>query len=121
MHAYFIFVLFSRQLLAPGNVLLKEGDPLQRPLYAKTLRDIGKYGADYFYQSNFTEEMVKELQEEYGSILTSDDFLNYSAIEREPVKTQLGNLEVIGVPPPSSGAVLALILNILEGVTCNGD
>lgn len=62
------------------------------------------------------EQMVRELQGA-GSRIQVEDFLNYAAIEREPVETTYDGLKVIGTPPPSSGVVLALILNILQG-TC---
>ena len=60
------------------------------------------------------EQMVKELKEN-GAILEEEDFLNYTAIQRDPVESMFANLTVLGVPPPSSGAVIALILNILHG------
>ena len=104
-----------RDLLAPGGVWLEEGDAVSRKKYAQTLRDIGASGnASYFYKGSFMEEMVKELQNA-GAIIEEEDFLNYSAIQRDPVESEFGGLRVIGVPPPSSGAVLALILNILQG------
>ena len=87
-----------------------------RPKYAQTLRDIGEKGADYFYHSDFTESMVSELQNNYNSVVTVEDFQNYTAIEREVVTSQFDDLEVIGIPPPASGAVLGLILNILDGM-----
>ena len=59
--------------------------------------------------------MVSELQRDYNSVVTVEDFQNYTAIEREVVTSHFDDLEVIGVPPPASGAVLGLILNILDG------
>ena len=97
---------------------LKEGDTIYRKKYAQTLRDIGASGnASYFYDGQFMKRMVEELKEN-GAILEEEDFLNYTAIEREPVESEFDGLRIIGVPPPSSGAVLALILNILQGL-CN--
>ena len=97
---------------------LKEGDTIHRKKYAQTLRDIGASGnASYFYEGQFMEQMVKELQEA-GAIIEEEDFLNYSAIQRDPVESEFDGLKMIGVPPPSSGAVLALILNILQGQHC---
>ncbi len=109
--------LGHRELLAPNNTLLKEGDILRRPLYADTLRKVGQYGADYFYNNlTFIPDMVKELQDEYGSIATVEDFANYSAKSSDPIVSNFsGGMSVLGVPPPSSGAVLALTLNILAG------
>ena len=98
---------------------LKEGDTIYRKKYAQTLRDIGASGgASYFYEGDFLKTMVQELREN-GAILEEGDFLNYTAIEREPVESEFDGLRVIGTPPPSSGAVLALILNILQGMSNN--
>lgn len=111
-----------RELLAPNGTLLKEGDILKRPLYAETLRMVAQHGADYFYNNlTFTSPMVDELQEYYQSIVTVDDFANYTALVKDPVVSNFsGDLTVFGVPPPSSGAVLALALNILKGAyTCS--
>lgn len=60
------------------------------------------------------KKMVEELQAA-GAIIEEEDFLNYTAIERRPVESKFDGLRVFSTPPPSSGAVLALILNILEG------
>lgn len=105
-----------RELLAPGGKLLKKGDRITRHQYAQTLRSIGEKGADFFYNSSFTEELVRELREGYNSVMTVEDLHNYTAIEREVVTSQFADFEVVGVPPPSSGAVLGLILNILNGI-----
>ena len=111
------WLTFYRQLLAPDGVWLKEGDTIYRKKYAQTLRDIGASGgASYFYEGDFLKTMVQELREN-GAILEEGDFLNYTAIEREPVESEFDELRVIGAPPPSSGAVLALILNILQGMS----
>ena len=93
---------------------MEEGEILKRPLYADTLTKVGQSGSIYFYNSSFTEEMLADLRE-YDSIFTIEDFLSYAAIEKEAVVSDFSGLKVLGVPPPASGAVLALILNILEG------
>ena len=111
------FNLSHRELLAPQGKYLEEGDTIYRRNYSKTLRAIGESGnASYFYHGPFMEQMVRELQGA-GAPIQEEDFLNYAAIEREPVETTYDGLKVIGAPPPASGAVLALILNILQGTT----
>ena len=62
--------------------------------------------------------MVTELQQDYGSILTEKDFHNYTAEVRDVLSSQFSGLQVLGASPPSSGAVVALVLNILEGTHC---
>ena len=110
------FLFSQRELLAPDGEYLKEGETIYRKKYAETLRAIGANGsASYFYEGLFMEQMVKELRDA-GAIIEEEDFLNYTAIEREAVETYYDGLRVLGSPPPSSGAVLALILNILHGM-----
>ena len=67
------------------------------------------------YNSSFTSDMVNELKRDYGSILSVDDFLNYTVRVREVLISQFSGLQVLGASPPSSGAVVAMVLNILEG------
>ena len=105
----------NRGLLVPNGVPLKQGDVLKQPLLADTLTNISLYGSDYFYNSPFTSDMVNELQQDYGSILTVEDFHNYTVQVRDILTSQFSGLQVLGASPPSSGAVVALVLNILEG------
>ena len=114
LHALQSFYTY-RALLAPNNQPLKQGDVLKQPLLADTLANISLYGSNYFYNSSFTSDMVNELRQDYGSILTVEDFLNYTVQVRDILTSQFSGLQVLGASPPSSGAVVALMLNILEG------
>ena len=59
--------------------------------------------------------MVEELQRDWNSIITMEDFLNYTTVVRDVVRARYKGLEMLGMPPPSAGgAVLGLILNILD-------
>ena len=60
------------------------------------------------------QQMVQELKEA-GAIIEEEDFLNYTAIEREPLESYYDDLKVIGTSAPGGGAVLSLALNILQG------
>ena len=82
---------------------------------ADTLHNIAEHGIGYFYNSSFTEAMVRELQDDYDSIITVDDLRNYSSVERRVVTAKYKGQEMLGMSPPSGGAVLGLILNILDG------
>ena len=104
-------------MLAPEGRLLVEGEILKRPLLAQTLHDIGEKGADYFYDSIFTEDMVSELQE-HGSILSLEDFKNYTVVEREVTRSEFRDHDVLGISAPGGGPVLGLILNILDVCVC---
>lgn len=103
------------ELLYPNGVSLKEGELLKQPQLANTLQFIAQLGADYFYKSSFTEELISELESEHGSILTLDDFHNYEVVTREALSSAYGEFKVHSFPPPASGPVLALVFNILQG------
>ena len=108
-------LLHYRDLVAPNGNLLQEGDILKQPQLADTLHQIAENGINYFYNSSFTELMVEELQRDYGSIISVEDFHNYSSIERNVARAKYKGQEMVGVSPPAGGAVLGLILNILDG------
>ena len=115
LHCYNLVYTSYRELLKPNGVLLKEGDTMKMLSLSATLERLADEGSQYFYNSSFTEQMVKELQYNYGAILTVRDFNEYALEVREPLVSEYKGLEVIGVPPPASGAVNALIFSILEG------
>lgn len=98
----------------PNNKPILKGDILKQPELSNTLEMIAKNGPDYFYNSKFTSEMVKELQNE-GSLLTDEDFQLYSIKMRKTITTNYSRLKLHGVPLPCGGPVLGLIFNILDG------
>lgn len=107
--------IYNRKLLKPNGVLLKEGDVMKMTDLALTLENVADQGSQYFYNNSFTNKMVMELQQDYGSVLTVKDFSDYLVTERKPLVSDYNDLQLIGVPPPGGGALLALVLNILEG------
>ncbi len=106
--------LTYRKLLMPNNNLLKEGEVLKQVELSKTLEMIASEGPDYFYNSNFTEEIVKELQDD-GSVLSVEDFKSYQVKIREVVITDYDGYTIHGTALPGGGALMALIFNILDG------
>ena len=106
---------YNRELMAPDGEFLKEGDTLYQHQLADTLERIAEQGIGYFYNSSFTKEMVEELHQEYGSILTVEDFQNYCSIERKVAMASFKDHLIMTMPPPACGAILGLILNILDG------
>jgi len=47
--------------------------------------------------------------------VTEQDLRNYRTKSREPLESKLAGMKMLLTPPPTSGAVLGLILNILKG------
>ena len=102
-----------------NTTLLKEGDLLRRPELAQTLREIAKRTPDdavkYFYNSEFTETLVDEIND-YNGNMTKEDFMNYTVREYDALVSEFGELKVLGTPAPSSGSIFMFILNILKGL-----
>lgn len=97
-----------------GNVL-QAGELFKQPDLAQSLRLIAEKGAAGFYEGETAEKIVKAVNEA-GGLMSVEDFKNYQAIKREPVKGQYRGYEIVSMPPPSSGgAHIIQILNILEG------
>ncbi|KAK2584968.1 hypothetical protein KPH14_002556 [Odynerus spinipes] len=93
----------------------KLGERIRRPRLAKTLREIANNGPNVFYNGSMTDQMVEELKA-FGSILTKEDFQNYSVKWKKPIKVNIGNLTMYTAPPPGSGVILAFIMNVLQGM-----
>ncbi len=90
------------------------GDHVEFPELARTYEAVAEHGVDWFYRGPFARR-VSNWMAQHGGLLSSEDFANYRAIERQPVRTRYREYEVVGFPPPSSGGVhVAQILNMLE-------
>ncbi|PPC78218.1 gamma-glutamyltransferase [Pokkaliibacter plantistimulans] len=101
-------------LRADGSPL-QPGDRLVQSDLANTLEAIASSGADAFYKGKIPEA-VAAASKAGGGILSVDDFGNYKAAERTPVRCDYRGYEFISAPPPSSGGTtMCQILNILEG------
>ena len=83
------------------------------PKFAKTL-EIIRDDPDSFYTGNLAKDIVKDIQEN-GGIITLEDLKNYRTRVRTPLSETMGNYTWYTNPPPGSGAVLSMILNILKG------
>ena len=97
-----------------------EGDVYTRPDLAdtlETLAEAGDRGEENlgFYTGEIGERFVRDLRKE-GGIITMEDMRQYQTRWQDPVSVHLEtiNATLYSVPPPGSGAVLALILNILD-------
>ena len=103
-----------RELLAPDGSILREGDTLKRPLLAETLSKIADNGANYFYEGEFMEQMVIDLQAN-GAIINASDFEEYSVEYRPVTRAFYDTYDVLGISAPGGGPVLGLMLNMLDG------
>uniref|UniRef100_A0A1A9X248 Gamma-glutamyltransferase n=1 Tax=Glossina brevipalpis TaxID=37001 RepID=A0A1A9X248_9MUSC len=102
----------------PDNSLYKEGDFLKRPTLAMTLERIANNGAKEIYDGGKTGKMlVKDIQN-MGGIITEEDLKNYKVeFKTEHVEAKItSTYKLYTTPLPTSGAVLAFILNVMSGL-----
>ena len=96
------------------KVLKEEGDWVQQPQLAATLRTIAAQGSDYLY-NDMAGIIASEIQAA-GGIITENDIKTYMPTIRTPLETTVMGYDYIGSPPPSSGgATVAAILGYLSG------
>uniref|UniRef100_T1IXD1 Gamma-glutamyltransferase n=1 Tax=Strigamia maritima TaxID=126957 RepID=T1IXD1_STRMM len=85
----------------------QENDIVRRPLLARTLELIAKKGAYVLYS---------------GCLISLEDLASYQPLVKDPITIKLSDgLTMYNVPPPGSGALMALILNILDGYQFDED
>ena len=92
----------------------KKGDLFINKALGKTLRLILKNGRDEFYSGSISKNIINYVNSRNG-ILREEDFENYEAVWREPIRFNYKNLNIISMGPPSSGGiVLGQILKMVE-------
>ena len=109
---------FSRALFVKNkttNELYGAGDIIKRPKYADTLEIIAQQGVDTFYTGALADKIVKEIQDRHG-IITKKDLADFQVDFREALSIEMNaTLTAFTTHAPSSGPILAFILNILQG------
>jgi gamma-glutamyltranspeptidase/glutathione hydrolase len=91
------------------------GEVLRQPDLARTLERIAAQGPAGFYEGETARLLEKEMLA-HGGLITQDDLKHYTAKKRTPVVGNYRGVDVISMPPSSSGGVaLVEMLNVLEG------
>ncbi|MCD6162802.1 MAG: gamma-glutamyltransferase [candidate division Zixibacteria bacterium] len=106
----------SREIFFPKNDTLPYafGDRLIQKDLAKFLKAFSKKGADWFYNSDFTESLV-DFIDKNGGYLANEDFKSYKAVKRQPIHGNFRGYDIYSMPPPSSGGIhVVQILKMLE-------
>jgi len=83
----------------------KKGDILVQKDLANTLKRISTHGLKGFYSGKTAELIVAEMKRGNG-IISISDLLNYKAVSREVLSFPYKGMEVVGMPLPSSGAII---------------
>jgi gamma-glutamyltranspeptidase/glutathione hydrolase len=103
---------FSRLFLLDGLPPM-EGDSLRNPTLAQVLQEIGNTGFGVVAQKH--GKALSEAVLQAGGWLSEQDLLDYQALVRPVIRSSWRGLELVGAPPPASGALAVMqALEILE-------
>ncbi len=91
----------------------KTGDLLVQKDLAHTLERIAHVGREGFYQGE-TARLIIEDQRAGGGMISQEDLDEYHSVWRNPIRGWFGDLEILSMPPPSSGGIA--LLQLLEGI-----
>ncbi len=89
------------------------GEKQKNPRIASLLKQIAENGTDVFYKGKVAEELVALINER-GGCFTLSDLSEYEPKFRTPVRSAYRGCEVVAFAPPSGGATVLEMLNILE-------
>ena len=98
----------------------REGDRLEQPALAATLRTLARDGADAFYGGSIGEAFVAGIGAR-GARMTTDDLAGHRADLVPPLRTRYRDLDVSVTPPPSQGFVLLEALAVIEHLGLDPD
>ncbi|NQV28577.1 MAG: gamma-glutamyltransferase [Rhodopirellula sp.] len=102
--------------LASGNPVSNEADGAAsrwRSPQLPALELLARDGVDAFYRGPIAVSIVDHLKSR-GGILTLEDFQQMDVVERRPLTAGFDDMQIIAMPPPSSGGVAIVeSLNIL--------
>lgn len=106
----------SRVVVAkPDGSAYEPGETFRQPDLANTLALIARDGPDGFYRGPIAVAIADEMRRHDG-LIDESDLAGYSTVVREPVRGTYRGVEIVSMPPPSSGgALLIQMLNVLEG------
>lgn len=99
---------------APNGTRVGLGDTMTRKRFADTLETIAEQGPDAFYTGAIGNATIVALQAA-GGTMTLSDLKNYTIIKRPLSNITYHGFKIYSGTAPSSGAVLASIMKIIEG------
>ena len=101
----------TARVFLPGGSPLAPGTVFKQPDLARTLAAIRDHGADGFYRGDIARR-IEAGQERDGGLISRGDLAHYEAKVRPPLKFRFRDAEIVTVPAPSSGPVLAEIATL---------
>lgn len=104
----------TKLLLAPDGSIPEEGVLVRNPTLTKTLQRIAEYGAEDFYTGQIAQQIADDMAIN-GGWLTLDDLRQMADPPvLQPVRGAYRGWDIYSLPPPASGWVVLMALNILE-------
>jgi len=97
---------------------MKPGSKAYFPRMATIYAAVARRGADVFYRSSLTEDMVKELRE-YGVPIVYQDFSEHRGEKTTPIKCEYGDYELYELPPNTQGLSTLQLLKSIEVTELN--
>jgi gamma-glutamyltranspeptidase/glutathione hydrolase len=93
---------------------LEEGEPFRQPTLAATLRRIAAEGAVGFYQGDMARQIADDMEAHGGWIRYEDLAGLADPLELAPLRTTYRGYDVLSLPPPGGGWLVARMLEMLE-------
>jgi len=113
----------ARHTFYPDGIPLRQGQRLVQPDLGRTLLAFAQSGPRAFYRGDNADRLVREvgrlMREDgiTGGWIDADDLEDYEPEWRTPLRGWFRGVEIITMPPPSSGGILLLqVLSVLEGL-----
>jgi gamma-glutamyltranspeptidase/glutathione hydrolase len=104
----------SRRIFQKKGRFYAPGDLFKQPELAATLQRLQTQGPREFYEGETAQRIVQEMQQSQG-VITLEDLKQYRPVVRAPLRGTYHGLEILTMPPPSSGGIALIeMLNILE-------
>jgi gamma-glutamyltranspeptidase/glutathione hydrolase len=104
----------SRRIFLGNGRAPAEWDTFRQPDLARTLERLRDRGPREFYEGETARLLVAAMKAN-GGLVTEKDLREYEPTVREPLRGTYRGLEIVTMPPPSSGGIALLeMLNMLE-------
>uniref|UniRef100_A0A3B3T8W5 Gamma-glutamyltransferase 5a n=1 Tax=Paramormyrops kingsleyae TaxID=1676925 RepID=A0A3B3T8W5_9TELE len=102
-------------ILCYGNkTVFRQGAVMRFPKLAETFENIANYGANAFYTGRIARDLIQEIKEA-GGTLTMEDLRSFQAKVTDAWTVPIDDYVMHFPPPPTGGAILAFLLNIMKG------
>ena len=111
----------TRKIFFKHGMTIRAGDRLIQKDLANTLELIAINGQDGFYKGR-TAQLIEQDMLNNDGLISQKDLSLYQAKMREPIEFTYKDLDVITMPPASSGGLmLALMLNMIENLELDNE